>query len=105
MNKLSDYLSVNVTDPAGQGTSIQSTLFDYLSREQQAAIRPILRVLKKGAQVELAVALLDHLETGTCDRPANFLLASLFAFLTGEDRPSGAERAPWVIRPLVLPSY
>ena len=104
MNKLSDLLNVNMTDPMDRGMSFQSTLFDYLGKEQRKKIRPILRVLKKPAQEELAVALLDYLETGACDRPINFLLASVFAFLTGEGCPMGVEKEPWMIRPLVLPA-
>lgn len=91
-------------EPCPVQSTFQATLFDYLNKEQQAMVRPILRVLKKGAQEELAVALLDHLETGACDHPTNFLLASIFAFLTGEGRPLGAEKVPWIIRPLVLPA-
>ncbi len=104
MNEFMQISASEEAEPAQGGMSFQSTLFDYLNKEQQAMVRPILRVLKKGAQEELAVALLDHLETGACDHPTNFLLASIFAFLTGEGRPLGAEKVPWIIRPLVLPA-
>ena len=36
-------------EPVQGGMSFQSTLFDYLNKEQQAMVRPILRVLKMGA--------------------------------------------------------
>ena len=104
MNEFMQISASEEAEPAQGGMSFQSTLFDYLNKEQQAMVRPILRVLKKGAQEELAVALLDHLETGACDHPTNFLLASIFAFLTGEGCPLGAEKVPWIIRPLVLPA-
>ena len=91
-NPVSHFLATLMGDP------------NFVTSKQQAMVRPILRVLKKGAQEELAVALLDHLETGACDHPTNFLLASVFAFLTGEGRPLGAEKVPWIIRPLVLPA-
>jgi len=44
--------------------SVQNDLIQYLKPEQQQRMRAILRVLKKWAQVELAVSLLDYLETG-----------------------------------------
>ena len=46
---------------------------------------------------------MNEFTTGACDHPTNFLLASIFAFLTGEGRPLGAEKVPWIIRPLILP--
>ena len=47
---------------------------------------------------------MNEFTTGACDHPTNFLLASIFAFLTGEGRPLGAEKVPWIIRPLILPA-
>ena len=43
-------------------TSIQSDLFNYLKPEQQEAIKPILRIVKRPYQVMLCEALLDYLE-------------------------------------------
>ena len=42
--------------------SIQSDLFNYLKPEQQEAIKPILRIVKRPYQVILCEALLDYLE-------------------------------------------
>lgn len=44
--------------------SVQNDLIQYLKPDQQQQMRTILRVLKKWAQVELSVSLLDYLETG-----------------------------------------
>jgi len=54
--------------------SIQTDLFGYLNHEQQKAIRPILRLLKNHVQQELCTSLVDYLETGNLDEPANPLL-------------------------------
>ena len=51
--------------------SFQVALFEYLKPEQQEAVRPILLVLKKPAQVKLCCALLDYLERGEGNPPAN----------------------------------
>jgi len=42
--------------------SIQSDLFNYLKPEQQAQMKPILRIIKRPYQEQLCVALLDYLE-------------------------------------------
>ena len=42
--------------------SAQSDLFNYLKPEQQEAIKPILRIVKRPYQVMLCEALLDYLE-------------------------------------------
>ena len=42
--------------------SAQSDLFNYLKPEQQEAIKPILRIIKRPYQVMLCEALLDYLE-------------------------------------------
>ena len=47
---------------------------------------------------------MNEFTTAACDHPTNFLLASVFAFLTGEGHPLGAEKVPWIIRPLVFPA-
>ena len=62
--------------------SVQQDLFTYLKPEQQDFVRPILRVLKKGAQVQLAVALIDYLETGIPEPPRDHIVGSLFYYIT-----------------------
>ena len=42
--------------------SAQSDLFNYLKPEQQATLKPILRIVKRPYQEELCEALLDYLE-------------------------------------------
>lgn len=54
----------------------------YLNPEQEAFLRPILRILKKPYQVELCVALMDYMETGIADIPQNTTLGALFMQLT-----------------------
>lgn len=55
---------------------------NYLRPEQEAFIRPILRVLKKQYQVELCTALMDYMETGVPYPPDNLTLGALFMQLT-----------------------
>ena len=43
-------------------TSVQSDLFNYLKPQQQAVIRPYLRLIKRPYQEKLCVSLLDYLE-------------------------------------------
>ena len=64
--------------------SIQSDLFNYLKPEQQEAVKPILRVLKKPAQEELCCSLLDYMETGTVLPPSDLTLAAIYMYLTRE---------------------
>lgn len=80
--------------------SFQVALFEYLKPEQQEAVRPILRVLKKPAQVKLCCALLDYLERGEVNPPANVTLWASFLYLTktGLIQDDGSD--PSVIRPL-----
>ena len=79
--------------------SFQVALFEYLKPEQQEAVRPILRVLKKPAQVKLCCALLDYLERGEVNPPANVTLWASFLYLTktGLIRDNGSD--PSGIRP------
>lgn len=42
--------------------SVQQDLFGYLKPEQQAILKPILRLIKRPYQTVLCVALLDYLE-------------------------------------------
>lgn len=72
-------------------SSPQSDLWEYLKPEQQRVMKPILRVLKKPAQVTFCVALLDYLETGELPFFDNLLLGGVFHYLTNE-----------YIRPLVI---
>lgn len=69
--------------------SIQGDLFNYLKPEQQDAVKPILRVLKKPAQMELCCTLLDYMEQGEATPPQDFTLAAMYMYLTrvglGED--------------------
>ena len=64
---------------------IQVFLFDYLTEEQQLAVRPILRVLKKESQEKLCVALIDYMEFGEAEEPAGYLLRMAFRYLTDAD--------------------
>ena len=43
-------------------TSVQSDLFNYLKPQQQAIIRPYLRLIKRPYQETLCTSLLDYLE-------------------------------------------
>ena len=69
--------------------SIQGDLFNYLKPEQQEAVKPILRVLKKPAQMELCCTLLDYMEQGEATPPQDLTLAAMYMYLTrvglGED--------------------
>jgi len=81
--------------------SIQSDTFNYLNPEQQEFIRPILRVLKKPAQIELCTSLLDYMETGEIIPPADFTLGALFFYITrcgGEFQDDPSDKR--IIRPL-----
>lgn len=81
--------------------SPQSDLFNYLKPEQQEAVKPILRNLKKPAQEELCCSLLDYMETGIVLPPENLLLAATFMYLThqGLSDVCGKDDKP-IIRPL-----
>ena len=69
--------------------SIQGDLFNYLKPEQQEAVKSILRVLKKPAQMELCCTLLDYMEQGEATPPQDLTLAAMYMYLTrvglGED--------------------
>ena len=81
--------------------SPQSDLWNYLKPEQQEAIKPILRDLKKPAQEELCCSLLDYMETGIVLPPEDLLLAATFMYLThqGISDVCGNDAKP-IIRPL-----
>ena len=89
-------------EPRQEQSSFQATLFDYLNEEQREKIRPILRMLKKPAQVDLCVSLLDYLEAGLVDPPTRIPLRIFYYYLTGQDQPFDAPKKPWMIRPLPI---
>ena len=81
--------------------SVQATLFGYLKPAQQEHLKPVLRVLKKKAQEELCVALLDYMETGKFDVPQGLLLGAVFYYLTRKDvENTNTPDDERVIRPL-----
>ena len=73
--------------------SPQSDLFKYLRPEQQEFVKPILRVLKKPAQEELCVALIDYLETGIPEPPVTFNLGVIFMYIIHGCEPKGSDPA------------
>ena len=73
--------------------SVQSDLFNYLRPEQQEFLKPILRVLKKPAQEELCVALIDYLETGIPEPPVTFNLGVIFMYIIHGCEPKGSDPA------------
>ena len=73
--------------------SPQSDLFNYLRPEQQEFVKPILRVLKKPAQEELCVALIDYLETGIPEPPVTFNLGVIFMYIIHGCEPKGSDPA------------
>ena len=73
--------------------SPQSDLFNYLRPEQQEFVKPILRVLKKPAQEELCVALIDYLETGIPEPPITFNLGVIFMYIIHGCEPKGSDPA------------
>ena len=102
---MSEFMKFSVSEeaePMDRGMSFQSTLFDYLNEEQREKIRPILRVLKKPAQVDLCVSLLDYLEAGLVDPPTRIPLRGFYYHLTGQDQPFDAPKQPWMIKPLPI---
>lgn len=80
--------------------SIQGDLFNYLKPEQQEAVKPILRVLKKPAQMELCCTLLDYMEQGEATPPQDLTLAAIFMFLTNVGLDEDMSKA--IIKPLRL---
>lgn len=78
--------------------SIQGDLFNYLKPEQQEEVKPILRVLKKPAQMELCCSLLDYMESGDTTPPQDITLAAIFMYLTGVGLDEDMSEA--IIKPL-----
>lgn len=83
--------------------SIQSDLFNYLKPEQQEAVKPILRVLKKPAQEELCCTLLDYMEQGEATPPSDLTLAAMYMYLTREGL--GIDKSKAIIRPLKVQKF
>lgn len=78
---------------------------NYLRPEQEAFIRPILRVLKKPYQVELCTCIMDYMETGIPDIPENMTLGALFMQLTRVGLPECDDpNDKRIIRPLNITS-
>lgn len=58
-------------------TSVQSDLFNYLKPQQQAIIRPYLRLIKRPYQEKLCTSLLDYLEGNGLETFSEPVLATL----------------------------
>ena len=93
---------VNKQKEVRRAVSMQVFLFDYLTEEQQQAVRPILRVLKPQAQEKLCAALIDYMEFGVEEEPEDYLLRMAFRYLTDGKQPSEGRRDAAKIRPLVV---
>lgn len=88
--------------PPNYPPSVQSTLFGYLNPEQQKAVRPVMRCMKKAYQVTLCAMLLDYMESGNVFFSDNPLVDGMFIYLTRYNMPE--EDNPHhkhVIRPLI----
>jgi hypothetical protein len=77
-----EYTPAQINNNMEPAPSVQSTLFSYLKPAQQEYVKPLLRVLKKKAQEELCVALLDYMETGKFEVPQGLLLGAVFYLIT-----------------------
>ena len=62
--------------------SVQSDLFGYLKPAQQEFVRPVLRALKKLAQVELCCMLLDYMETGEVELGNGVGVGGMFIYIS-----------------------
>ena len=82
--------------------SVQSDLFGYLKPAQQEFVRPVLRALKKLAQVELCCMLLDYMETGEVELGNDIVVGGAFLFLTRFGMGEAAKADPRIVRPLCL---
>ena len=83
--------------------SVQSDLFGYLKPAQQEFVRPLLRALKKPAQVELCCMLLDYMETGEVELGNDIVVGGAFLFLTRFGMGEAAKASdPRVVRPRCL---
>ena len=82
--------------------SVQSDLFGYLKPAQQEFVRPVLRALKKLAQVELCCMLLDYMETGDVELGNDIVVGGAFLFLTRFGMGEAAKADPRIVRPHCL---
>ena len=82
--------------------SVQSDLFGYLKPAQQEFVRPVLRALKKLAQVELCCMLLDYMETGDVELGNDIVVGGAFLFLSRFGMGEAAKADPRIVRPLCL---
>ena len=57
--------------------SVQVDLFNYLKPQQQAILKPYLRLIKRPYQEKLCVSLLDYLEGNGLDPLAEPILSKL----------------------------
>ena len=57
--------------------SVQSDLFNYLKPQQQAILRPYLRLIKRPFQEELCISLMDYLEGNGLNPVSQPVLCSL----------------------------
>lgn len=80
--------------------SVQSDLFGYLKPAQQEFVRPLLRALKKPAQVELCCMLLDYMETGEVEMGNDIVVGGTFIYITRFGMGEAAKADPRIVRPL-----
>ena len=80
--------------------SVQSDLFGYLKPAQQEFVRPLLRALKKPAQEELCLMLLDYMETGKVDMGRDMVVGGTFIYITRFGMGEAAKADPRVVKPL-----
>ena len=83
--------------------SVQSDLFGYLKPAQQEFVRPLLRALKKPAQVELCCMLLDYLETGDVELGNDVVVGGTFIYITRFGMGDAIKASdPRIVSPLCL---
>ena len=83
---------VNKQKEVRRVVSMQVFLFDYLTEEQQQAVRPILRVLKPQAQEKLCAALIDYMEFGVEENLDVTVTPSPETLLMGRERVERLQR-------------
>ena len=83
--------------------SVQSDLFGYLKPAQQEFVRPLLRALKKPAQVELCCMLLDYMETGDVELGNDVVVGGTFIYITRFGMGDAIKASdPRIVSPLCL---
>ena len=65
--------------------SEQRKLWNYLKEDQKIRMAEVLKPLKKGAQENVCVALVDYIETGVMQMPEGFLESALCEYLTNKN--------------------